>query len=543
MTPSCATAGYRGALDLSNELLHDIFDLIAADPERLVSVDKRAYLSQESFRPEPLPSQDQVVNIGKFRLLCRRFAALGASHQYARVTTRFSSKGLARLEAIADQPHLAKHVKKFSYKVPYFCTQGRESILSLDPQVQQTIGKSNIERFRSKIYEQQKIVKSKRDVEVLKKAMKAFVALQHVQILRVQDQEDENLLTFIRYHQNIPHFVELKWAPACAHSARTIGNALLDAQSSCSRFSSPMLSPQSALVLAENPTGSFSTLAERLTCLELHFDDGYFDDGTDLEVRMYQLSPLFQTVFTAAVNMEAIHVGFPSHRPIGLPLETIFHNVRWTKLIAFGIQGWRLHEEEIIQFAQRHKDRLRGLRLRDVMLREGSMWKNILSFLHTEMRRLDWVSLRRIDYTSHFDELWQNAGIELPDDPPGGLSSSDSDSDSDNNTEDLYWSDTSPHLQPTESPDWDSVSHLSNISDSDHADSDDEDRGRAAHEMDFPTLNSSPDTPNSATWCNCNGRSFPVGVEELGDDGVSVDHDKWKMWEKWVLGRCPEHGC
>jgi hypothetical protein len=117
--------GYRGALDLSNELLHDILDRIAADdPGRIVSVDKRAYLSQESFRPDPLPSQDQIVNIGKFRLLCRRFAALGASHQFARVTTRFSSKGLARLEAIADQPHLAKHVKKFSYKVPYFCTQG-----------------------------------------------------------------------------------------------------------------------------------------------------------------------------------------------------------------------------------------------------------------------------------------------------------------------------------------------------------------------------------------------------------------------------------
>ena len=54
--------GYRGALDLSNELLHDILDLIAADPERLVSVDKRAYLSQESFRPEPLPSQDGEVH-------------------------------------------------------------------------------------------------------------------------------------------------------------------------------------------------------------------------------------------------------------------------------------------------------------------------------------------------------------------------------------------------------------------------------------------------------------------------------------------------
>ncbi|KAG9995887.1 hypothetical protein KCU78_g17714, partial [Aureobasidium melanogenum] len=527
--------GYRGALDLSNELLHDILDLIAADPEKLVSVDKRAYLSQESFRPDPLPSQDQVVNIGKFRLLCRRFAALGASHQFARVTTRFPSKGLARLEAIADQPHLAKHVKKFSYKVPYFCTQGRESIQTLDAQIQQTIGKSNIERFRCKIYEQQKIVNSKRDVEVLRKAMKAFVVLQHVQILRVQDQEDERLLTYIRYHQNISHFVELKWAPACAHSARTIGNALLESRSPCSRFSSPMLSPQSALVLAENPTGSFSTLAERLTCLELHFDDGYFDDGTDLEVRMFELSHLFKTVFSAAVNMEAIHVGFPSHRPIGLPLETIFHNVRWSKLIAFGIQGWRLHSDEIIAFAQRHRDRLRGLRLRDVMLREGSMWKTILAFLHTEMRRLDWVSLRRIDYATHFDTVWENAGIELPDDPPGGLSSSDSESDSEN---DLYWDETDQNdTNHSTASDWDS-----NNSDSDHnnSDSDDEERGRAAHEMDFPPLNS-PDTPNSVPWCNCNGKAFPITADALDDDGISVDTRKWKMWEKWVLGRCPEH--
>ncbi|KAI4765276.1 hypothetical protein E4T52_00135 [Aureobasidium sp. EXF-3400] len=509
--------GYRGALDLSNELLHDILDLIAADPERLVSVDKRAYLSQESFRPDPLPSQDQVVNIGKFRLLCRRFAALGASHQFARVTTRFSSKGLARLEAIADQPHLAKHVKKFSYKI------------------QQTIGKTNIERFRCKIYEQQKILNSKRDVEVLRKAMKAFIALQHVQILRVQDQEDEKLLTYIRYHQNITQAVELKWAPACAHSAKTIGTALLESRSPCSRFSSPMLSPQSALVLAENPTGSFSTLAERLTCLELHFDDGYFDDNTDLETRMSELSQLFKTVFLAAVNMEAIHVGFPSHRPIGLPLETIFHNVTWNKLVAFGIQGWRLHDHEIIAFAARHKDRLRGLRFRDVMLREGSMWKSILSFLHTEMRRLDWVSLRRIDYAAHFDTVWENAGIELPDDPPGGLSSDDEDSDSEN---DGYWDEAEQDDEAnhsTTASDWDSLNN------SDSEDEDAEERGRAAHEMDFPPL-LSPVTPNSGPWCNCNRRAFPVSVDDLGDDGISVDTKQWKMWEKWVLGRCPEHG-
>jgi len=415
--------------------------------------------------------------------------------------------------------------------------QGRESIQTLDPQIQHTIGKTNIERFRCKIYEQQKILNTKRDVEVLRKAMKAFIALQHVQILRVQDQEDEKLLTYIRYHQNITQAVELKWAPACAHSAKTIGTALLESRSPCSRFSSPMLSPQSALVLAENPTGSFSTLAERLTCLELHFDDGYFDDNTDLETRIFELSQLFKTVFSAAVNMEAIHVGFPSHRPIGLPLETVFHNITWNKLVAFGIQGWRLHSHEIIAFATRHKDRLRGLRLRDVMLREHSTWKSVLGFLHTEMRRLDWVSLRRIDYAVHFDAVWENAGIELPDDPPGGLSSDDEDEDEDSES-DGYWDEAEQQNDEanhsTTASDWDSVNN------SDSEDDADEERGRAAHSMDFPPLNS-PDTPNSVPWCNCHRRTFPVSVDDLGDDGMSVDTKQWKMWEKWVLGRCPEH--
>ena len=399
----------------------------------------------------------------------------------------------------------------------------------------QTAWNVDVDRFRQKIYEQQKIVRSRVDARVLQIAMAAFTELQHVQILRVQDQEDERLLTYIRHHQALSQIIELKWAPACAHSAGTLGNALLTSPSRCSRFSSPMLSPQSALVLAEYPSDSFSTLTKRLTCLELHFDDGYFDDATDLEVRMSELSDLFKSVFTAAVNMEAIHVGFPSHRPIGLPLDTIFHGVKWSKLTAFGVQGWRLHANEIIGLARRHRDGLKGLRLRDVMLREGSLWKDVLTYLRDEMWRLDWVSLRRIDYATHFDEIWEHAGIELPSDPPGGLSDSDDDSN-DSDMEDMYFDETDEQALDEESPDWDSV----NVSDSEGAESEDDDRGRAAYEMDFPPLNS-PDTPNSAPWCNCNGRAYPTSVDDLGDDGLSVGTRKWKMWEKWVLGRCPEH--
>ncbi|KAJ9627072.1 hypothetical protein H2203_003533 [Taxawa tesnikishii (nom. ined.)] len=524
-----------GILSLSNELLRDVLDQIAADPDRLVNVDRRAYLSQESFRPPPPPSRDQAEDIGSFRLVCKRFAELGAPHQFGRVTTRFSVKGFERLEAIAEQPHLAKHVKKFSYMVPCFYSEGdastympelhkhetnwrtdRERLNAVLPRLQLRMDYLDLSVFDRKANEQRKIVRTQED---------------HVQILRVQDRDDERLLNLVRHNHELAHLVQLQWAPACMHSAKTIGAALLASHSKTfSRFSSPMLSPVSAVTQAEHPPSSFSRLAERLTCLELHFDD-----GSDLESRMQELSSLFKTVFTAAINMEAVHVGFPSHRPLDLPLEALFHDVRWKRLVAFGVQGWRLNADEIIALARRHRDRLKGLRLRDVLLKEGSMWKDVLGFLRDSMLRLDWVSLRRIGYAKYFDEYWAHAGHEIPDDPPGGASESDDDSDME-----LY--------EPTDAGHEDSdvdrgtVSDFGgseDITDSEHDDSDDE-HGPRAHEMDFPPLHS-PDTPSSVPWCNCNGNNYPNSVEDLGDDGIFVDNTKRKMWEKWVMRRCPEH--
>lgn len=390
--------------------------------------------------------------------------------------------------------------------------------------MQQSVSNIDVERYLRKVQDQREIVRSQEDLRVLTKAISAFTNLQHVQILRVQDSTDEIIINFMRSHLDVINpSIELKWAPACLHSAKTIGAALLESRSSTfSRFSSPMLSPQSTVVLAEYLSPSFSTLAERLTCLELHFDD-----GQDLENRMQELSGIFKVVFTSAVNMEAVHIGFPSHRPISLPLETLFHNVQWKKLKAFGVQGWKLDSDEIIDLARRHRDRLKGLRLRDVLLKEGSLWKDVLEFLRSEMFRLDWVSLRRIGYAQKFDEYWENAGHEIPDDPPGG------ESDSDDN---LYEAESDMYeVSPRES-DFGSYT----ASDSDREDTDDE-HGPAAHEMDFPPLDS-PDTPNSAPWCNCKSRDFQQGVDDLNDDGVFVDNAKRKQWEKWVLGRCPEHG-
>ncbi|KAF2021779.1 hypothetical protein BU24DRAFT_28591 [Aaosphaeria arxii CBS 175.79] len=515
-----------GILNLSNELLREILDHIGSDPDKLISVDRRAFLSQESFKPPERPDPSQEYTIASFRLTCRRFSELGAIHQFTRVTTRFSRKGLQRLENIAGQRHLAQHVKKFSYMVPFFYVEGRERVHELLPTLPSSLGPLDVGHFVRKVNDQREIVQTKEDVRVLNMAISAFTSLQHVQILRVQDQEDGLLISYIRQHAEFNQLVELRWPPACSHSTKTIGAALLASQSPCTRFSSPMLSPQSALgASVDDSSDTFTLLAERLTCLELHFDD-----GIDLDDRMRELSSLSKVVFSAAKNMQAVHIGFPSHRPLNLRLEEIFHHVKWEKLLAFGIQAWRLDADEIIALASRHRERLRGLRLRDVLLKDGSRWKDVLSFLRYNMDRLDWVSLRRIDYDKHFGEQWV-LGAEVPDDPLMGSSDDESSDDWSTHEEDDHDIQDHNHFHYDESEE----SQYDSGSD---AGTDEPEQGG---NMEFPPM--SPDTPASLPCSNCNGRiSFADGVECLGDDGVAVTYSQRKHWEKWVIGKqCAEH--
>ncbi|KAH7073398.1 hypothetical protein FB567DRAFT_199511 [Paraphoma chrysanthemicola] len=504
-----------GILDLADELLRIILEHVASEPEKLISLERRAYLSQESFKPHPPPEPDQAQNIAFFRLTCRKFSNLGVIHQFSRVTTRFSRRGLRRLEKIARQPHLAERVKKFSYMVPFFYVEGRERVQELLPTLPDSLGPLDVRHFVQKVNEQKDIVKSGEDARVLQVAISAFTSLQHVQLLRVQDQEDAALIAYIRDHDELNRLVDLKWPPACLHSTKTIGAALLESRSPCSRFSSPMLSPQSVLGAANNPPNTLGLLAERLTCLELHFDD-----PTDLDNRMRELSSLSKAVFTAAKNIEAVHIGFPSHRPLTLRLEEIFHNVKWDKLQAFGIQAWRLDAEEIISLARRHRETLRGLRLRDVLLKDGSRWKDVLAMLRDDMAKLDWVSLRRIDYEKHFDES-RILGAEIPDEPLVGSDSSDESDDWDP----LDDEDAINHYADTEADGSDG-----SVADSDlgsDAETDEPEQGGILH---FPPM--SPNTPASVF---CNGHMD--GVEALNDDGVMVTYHQRKFWEKWVVHR------
>ena len=351
------------------------------------------------------------------------------------------------------------------------------------------------------------------DLKVLQRAFKAFSSLSHIQILRVQDYEDTVLLRYLRHSRERTHFAEPLWAPACFHSTKTIGAALLNSRSPCSRFSSPMLSTHSAKDLAASPPENLSVLVRRLTSLELHFDD-----SIDLDSKMLSLSDLFYHVFTAAENLQAIHVGFPSHYPISLRLEDLFHNIRWENLSAFGIQAWKLEAAEIISLVQRHRDKLRGLRLRDVLLKEKSMWKDVLRVLREDMERLDWVSLRRIGYAKHFDEQMAETGIEIEDIPGGDSESGDED-------DDLSHTTSEANYPSDRQSDTDMADDLDEEEDHDE-------NGPHANEMGFPQL-----SDNARPWCNCKGQE-PLSVDELGDDGIPVSNPQRKLWEKWCTKRC-----
>jgi len=359
--------------------------------------------------------------------------------------------------------------------------------------------------IKKKACDQKRILDSGQDVRILRKAMCAFTSLQHVQILR--------LIEPLEIEVPKP-FLNLEWSPACSHATKTMGEALLVASSPFSGFSGSMINPQSVLVVQEKIPDTLSSLASRLTCLELHFDG-----GPELMTSLMELSSLARNVFLAATNLQALHVGFPARAPLDLRLKDMLHNVCWKNLRAFGVQAWRLQADEITDVVRRHKQTLRGLRLRDVQLKDGSRWKDVLSVLRTEMKQLEWVSLRRIDYAAHFDDLW-GGSMEVGDDLPA--IDSDSDIDDEEPEVPMHFSGGEGDTSEDEDPREDS----------------DEEVGQGTDADDFNFL---ADTPVSLPFCTCADSSWPTSAEDLGDNGKSVTYQQSKMWERWVCGKCPEH--
>lgn len=398
-------------------------------------------------------------------------------------------------------------------------------------------GELDVSVYHKKINAQRTIVGTKKDLRSLTNAFAAFRNLTHFRILALQDQADASLLAHLRHHEEDNQFVELMWPPAYSHSVQTIGSAMIASHRKCERFSSPMTDPQSAIMLAQQlheiepetfDRLGLRNLLEGLTNLELHLPD----DGLDLDEMILQLSPLFKIVFQATKNLQTLHVGFPTHRPLGLRLEDVFHHVRWEKLIAFGIQSWRLDTDQIIELVSRHRRTLVGLRLRDVLLTEGSMWKDVLQYLRP-MKNLKWVSLRRIGYAAHFDA--QPTGGEIQDDWPGGYVS-DSDDATDATDEGAVNGNINGYANghPVgHHSDVESIGSESNGEEED--DSEDDEHGPNANEMEFPHQLQSDISTSFIRRVGGLKLDELESMMDLGDNGVEVSRELRKLWEQWVI--------
>jgi hypothetical protein len=204
--------------------------------------------------------------------------------------------------------------------------------------------------------------------------------------------EDDHLIQFLR---TAPTQTTLfTWEPACTRAITTLSSALLTSTSSI-RFTAPQLSPESTLHLLHTPPSTLSQLATRLIALDINIPA-----NEKLTTSISSLSAILRRFLLAAKNLVALHIGFLSKTPLTLSLDSVFHHIRWKTLRKLSIQGWRLDASEIIALARRHTQ-LHDFRLVAIYLRSG-LWSDILVVLREEMRQLEHLELREIDY-AHFE--------------------------------------------------------------------------------------------------------------------------------------------
>lgn len=385
------------------------------------------------------------------------------------------------------------------------------------------ISPNDINSLHAKCEHQRTLVSSGDDVKSLTRAFAMFTSLQHAQLNPVLDTAMFHLLRFLegreRQGEGLGHLVELKWAPACNHGLQSLGRALANSQSKCNKVSIPAMDQESALLLPSNPIPRLSTFARNLTSLILQF-------ATADAEGISQLFVPFRRCLTQTVSLEAIHIGFPMTQPLDVRLQDIFHDIRWPRLRALGIQAWRLNPDEIIDIARRHRRTLRGLRLREVLLKEGR-WSEVLQMLRTEMEVLDWVSLRRIDYAGHFDSVQAGQGFEIsddgdePDHQAFGMMAIDGSSSDDDDSQ-------GSEIEAEE--DESAIIGEDLGSEGESASDEGSDHNPVADQLDLPLLSDGTAARSLERSSTC--------AEELGDDGVAVNgRQTTRVWEAWVTAR------
>ena len=437
--------------------------------------------------------------------------------------------------------------------------------------------------------EQQGIVDRNIDQQNLEIAFTKFKNLQQVRLMRNFDQLDRDWKGYLDSRPALrDEFGSSQWNRACERATMVLGRAYLASESRAFRLSSRFMDPRPAWLLEHMSKADISSYSSRLECLELQIGDPF-----DLETKINELSSVLNSLFKATSKMKGLHIGLL--RPISNPLETIFHDVTWTRLQYIGLSRWDLHSNEIISFIGRHKGCLTSVRFREVRLKDGS-WLEIVRFLR-ENTKLKWASFRQIGYNPKIgggpilergrppapsgfamlhgpptddDEYYSSEGsddigehvaaghemIHQATGPEGANLSEDDDSevDSDETLEPVA-SETGGTIESVEENEEATLSENDNaagyLPEGDSEDGvEDSISGSVAGDSDVGVVNElalddrmmvqhSSTTSHRASKCNC---SNGYGWHDLEDDhGLDPTKAQWKSWERWVTRVCKEH--
>jgi len=343
---------------------------------------------------------------------------------------------------------------------------------------------------------------------MLLKAIGAFSSLQQVKLLRVQDKDDERLLDQI-HEFSLEETLKLDWESACTRAVTNLGISLLASNCTSVRFVGAQISPEATGRLVQTPSATLSALGARLACLEVTFHSDF-----DLTSHMDALSDVFHDFFLASKNLTIIHLGFETPVPLDLPLDQIFHRTQWKKLRTLSIRGWRLDSEEIIALLRRHRRQLRDIRLVNIYLRDGSLWRDVLSVLHDEMDEIERIDLGGVNYASYLDGP----------SPSNGANSHSNGYDTSgigNGNGNGHGSGSAGfHHAPLP------LSVLVNHNSTSNS-------PKAVLDSDFFPFGSHGHTRNSSVYDLETLRKYSADV--LGDNGTSVGHRQIPLWEAWVL--------
>ncbi|KAG8631359.1 hypothetical protein KVT40_000499 [Elsinoe batatas] len=515
----------RSMSTLPKEVLLTILKHV--NPAREVRHDERAFLSRDSLADDrwSQPDSEPVRDLGNFRLSCGWHASVGAEELFRAFTVRFTIASLERLAALARRTDLASHVRKLVYKVPFFYQAGRRGIAALEEDPD--IDPCRVQKWQDRFIEQHRIIGSGQDRRALIAATRAFRNLQQVLILQVLLEEDHDAFRLFRsQHDATEEYFDLSWGPACSRATDTFISALQAAESNFMHLSSYFFSTQAAYSLTRRGLGQLRYDPNTLTRLILTF---YEMDGLDDRIR--QLAPHLKQMLKSLECLENLHFGF--YYPLDLPFYTVFPQHKWKNMLVFGVEGWRLTTNEIKSFTCRHRRTLRGLRLRHVLLKDDSYWKDVLFHLRTTMMRLKWISLGRIGYASDFDHMEAQMGVEITEEM---LAYYNSDDDDDDDSAPWHDNDNIPVQVDTQeqATDWDANSDL----DPNEIRLNPFEHDPDAHENEFPPIPSPPSSVSSSTSSDEDMDSLDV-LRDEGDGPISGA--KRKMWESWVLRRGMPH--